>query len=64
MDTLGVDALRFLVQDTCESEASLARFAPEYLGISNTLVWCRGSIDEESTGDINDPFVLSHLLPG
>jgi hypothetical protein len=64
MNTLRVDALRFLVQDTCESEASLMRYAPEYLGISNTLVSCLGSIDEESTGDINDPFVLNHLLPG
>jgi hypothetical protein len=64
MDTLRVDTLRFLVQDTCESEAPLTRYAPEYLGISNTLVSCRGSIDEESTGDINDPFVLNHLLPG
>jgi len=64
MDTLRVDALRFLVQDTWESEVSLTRNTPVYLGISNTLVSCLGSIDEESTGDTNDPFVLSHLLPG
>jgi hypothetical protein len=64
MDTLRIDTLRFLVQDTCESEASLMRYSPEYLGISNTLVSCFGSMDEESTSDTNDPLVLNHLLPG
>jgi hypothetical protein len=34
------------------------------LGISNTLVSCLGSTDEDSSSAINDPLVLNHLLPG